>query len=214
MYPSKVTSMADGSLRPIEDVRVGDLVLAADPVTGETAAEEVTDLITGDGVKDLVRVGADTDSDGVPEWVTATAGHPFYVTGEGWVDAGDLEPGDLLVGDDGIAIEVIGLDASTRVAVVHNLTVDRIHTYYVAIGAETALAHNCSILQKNHILRIGPTYQGGPFRVSLGAQRRHWQQLPVWRQRLQPFHVHMERARAGVTYNPSGRSMRLWGNWR
>ncbi|MGX1576660.1 RHS repeat-associated core domain-containing protein [Cellulosimicrobium funkei] len=69
-------------------------------------------------------------------------------------------------------------------------------------------------LKKNNIIRLGPTVKGGPFRVSLGAQKRHWDKMPRWRQVLQPIHVHMERAKAGVTWNPSGRSERLWGGWK
>ena len=34
------------------------------------------------------------------------------------------------------------------------------------------------------------------------------------RRALQPFHIHMERARGGITFNPSGRSWRMWGNWQ
>ncbi len=60
----------------------------------------------------------------------------------GWTDADDLQLGDLLVGDDGTAIEVTQLDSSTRIAVVHNLTVNRIHTYYVLAGEESVLVHN------------------------------------------------------------------------
>lgn len=45
-------------------------------------------------------------------------------------------------------------------------------------------------IRHNNIVRIGPVTKGGPFRVSLGAQRKHWLKLPVWRQKVQPIHVH------------------------
>lgn len=58
-------------------------------------------------------------------------------------------------------------------------------------------------LKKNNIVRAGPAYEGGPFRVSLGAQQKYWAKLPAWRRVLQPMHVHMERARGGVTFTPA-----------
>lgn len=104
----------------------------------------MTDLILGDGMKDLVRIGTDADSDGVIEWVTATDGHPFWVDGGGWTDAGDLAVGDVLVSEAGSAVEVAGLAVDTRSAVVHNLTVNRLHTYYVTYGDTSVLSHNDS----------------------------------------------------------------------
>ena len=107
----------------------------------------MTDLILGDGMKDLVRIGTDADSDGVIEWVTATDGHPFWVDGGGWTDAGDLAVGDVLVSEAGNAVEVAGLAVDTRSAVVHNLTVNRLHTYYVTYGDTSVLSHNCGDAQ-------------------------------------------------------------------
>ncbi|WP_245596393.1 DNRLRE domain-containing protein [Nocardioides alkalitolerans] len=148
--PGTLVLLADGSTKPIEDVDVGDLVLATDPATGETAAEEVTDLILGEGLKALVRLGTDADADGETEWVTATSNHPFWVKARGWTNAGDLEVGDLLISDDGQLIEVTRLSETVRMAAVHNLTVDRIHTYYVVPSSpdgtasdHPVLVHNC-----------------------------------------------------------------------
>lgn len=142
--------MADGSSRPIEEIEVGDLVWATDPETGESSAEPVTDLILGDGMKDLVRIGTDVDGDGVIEWVTATDGHPFWVDGGGWTDAGDLAVGDVLVSEAGSAVEVAGVAVDTRSAVVHNLTVNRLHTYYVTYGDTSVLSHNASCPVHGH----------------------------------------------------------------
>ncbi len=83
-----------------------------DTPTGETAAEEVTDIILGDGLKDLVRVGTDPDGDGVTDWVTATDGHPFWIPGRGWIDARNLTLGDNLVSNDGGLVEAAALAVS------------------------------------------------------------------------------------------------------
>jgi RHS repeat-associated protein len=70
------------------------------------------------------------------------------------------------------------------------------------------------ILNSNNILRVGSETAGGPIGVSIGAAPKHWAKLPAWRQKFQPFHVHMERQRGGITHLPSGRSQRLWGDWQ
>jgi len=130
--------MADGTTKPIEDVQVGDLVLATDPETGEQGPRRVTDLIVGEGLKELV----DVEVDG--EIITATDGHPFWVDDEGrWVDADDLETGDRLLLADGTTVAVDSVRERTEVRRVHNLTVEGIHTYHVLVGDEPVLVHNC-----------------------------------------------------------------------
>ena len=136
--PSTHVLMADGSTKPIEDVEVGDLVLATDPETGEQGARRVTDLIVGEGLKELV----DVEVDG--EIITATGGHPFWLDDAGaWVDADDLETGDRLLLADGTTVAVDSVRERAEVLRVHNLTVDGIHTYHVLAGDGAVLVHNC-----------------------------------------------------------------------
>ncbi|MFF7717612.1 polymorphic toxin-type HINT domain-containing protein [Streptomyces sp. NPDC007988] len=143
--PQTPVLMADGTRLPIKDVRVGQRVLATDPVTGQTAARPVADLITGSGRKDLVRVTVDADGpagDATGE-VTATAGHPFWVENRHrWLDAADLRAGDMLRTPEGGERQVLGTRAWSETLTVHNLTVEGLHTYYVAAGPATVLVHN------------------------------------------------------------------------
>ena len=83
--------LADGNTKPIEDITVGDEVLATDPETGEDGPRPVTDLLGSQGLKHLVAITVDGDTDGP---LVATAVHPFWVDGRGWTDAEDLYPGD------------------------------------------------------------------------------------------------------------------------
>ncbi|MFF2515771.1 hypothetical protein [Streptomyces sp. NPDC058086] len=53
--------MADGTRKPIKDVRIGDTVLATDPQTDEAGPRTVTALTKGSGDKQLVDVTIDTD---------------------------------------------------------------------------------------------------------------------------------------------------------
>ncbi len=128
--------MADGSRKPIEDVKVGDRVLATDPETGETVAREVTHLWVHDDT--LVDLTVDGDV------ITTTEDHPFWnETDHEWQRADLLDEGDRVRGADGDLLEVQGLDwSSARTAAAYNLTVDDIHTYYVAAGDDTVLVHN------------------------------------------------------------------------
>lgn len=130
--------MADGSTKPIEEIEVGDWVWAADPETGEQGPRQVTDLIVGEGHKDLVDIVIDGDL------VTATNGHPFWVDDLGrWVDAEDVESEDLLLLADGSTAEVDRVSKRSAVQRVHNLTVEGIHTYFVVVGDDEVLVHNC-----------------------------------------------------------------------
>lgn len=177
--------LADGSTKAIEAVQVGDLVLATNPETGESAAEEVIDLIPGSGLKDLVRVGTDPDADGATNWLMATEAHPFWVSARGWVDAGDLMLGDLLVSDDGRLVEVTSLSETVRVAVVHNLTIDRIHTYYVLAGEQPVLVHNASCPVHGHPPQ-GTGKTGKPKHQTADARRQKEQQKSTNKNKRRP----------------------------
>ena len=82
--------MADGTSRPIEELKTGDLVLATDPLTGESSAEPVISPIVGYGTKRLIEVTAD----GSTNPIVATAEHPFWTQDSGWTFAKNLTAGD------------------------------------------------------------------------------------------------------------------------
>jgi RHS repeat-associated protein len=129
--------MADGTTKPIEDIQVGDQVVAADPETGETGSRIVQAVWTHpDTVMELM-VGDDAA-------VTTTEDHPFWNASDGeWQQAQQLDPGDHLLAADGRPVRVDGARADTiRPAVAYNLSVDDIHTYYVLAGDAPILVHN------------------------------------------------------------------------
>ncbi|MCS0637858.1 YnfC family lipoprotein [Streptomyces sp. LP05-1] len=139
--------LADGSRKPIEEVREGDQVLATDPTTGKSSKQEVTATIVGKGQKQLVRLTVDTDGDrgGATDTITATKGHPFWVPDlKKWLTAGELKPGQWLQTGSGSWVQVDAVRAWTQQAAVYNLTVDTAHTYYVLAGATSVLVHNCN----------------------------------------------------------------------
>ncbi|MGW1282033.1 polymorphic toxin-type HINT domain-containing protein [Streptomyces tsukubensis] len=144
--PGTLVLMADGTTKPIEQVRNGDEVIATDPETGETAVETVTAEIKGEGTKKLVEVTIDTDGPkgSATATVTATDGHPFWVPElKEWIDATDLEAGNWLRTGAGTRVQITAVERHTAQATVHNLTVSDLHTYHVLAAATPVLVHNC-----------------------------------------------------------------------
>ncbi|GAB7039805.1 RHS repeat-associated core domain-containing protein [Catenuloplanes niger JCM 9533] len=145
--PGTLVLMANGTTKPIEDVEVGDQVLATQPETGETAAKTVVATIVGSGEKSLVRLTVDTDGDegdSVDE-ITATDNHPFWIPEAGeWLQAIDLQPGQWLQTSAGTWVQITAVSRWTQsYQQVRNLTVGEIHTYYVVVGSTSVLVHNC-----------------------------------------------------------------------
>ncbi|MGI5426130.1 ricin-type beta-trefoil lectin domain protein [Streptomyces sp. CA-179760] len=134
--------MADGSRKAIRDVRIGDLVLAADPKSGLSASQRVTDTFR----HDTQRLMDITVADGL---LTSTAGHLFHVEGRGWTVVSDLRPGDRLRTPEGDLRTVTDLRDRDGLAPreVYDLTIDRLHTFYVGTAGarpQDLLVHNCT----------------------------------------------------------------------
>ncbi|MEW1832448.1 polymorphic toxin-type HINT domain-containing protein [Streptomyces sp. NPDC088196] len=150
--PGTRVLLGDGRAKAIEDIRVGEKVLATDPVSGRTQAEPVQATITGQGEKSLVKVTVSAEGSGATSTVTATDGHPFWVSdSHAWRDAGDLRPGMELRTAAGTQAQVTAVKSWTAPDQrVHNLTVAKFHTYYVLAGATPVVVHNakakCSLM--------------------------------------------------------------------
>lgn len=133
--------MADGKSKDIEDVKLGDEVLATDPETGETGPRKVTRLIRTEGDKYFNELSIATEN-GI-EKLTATHEHPFWSPSEhDWIPAGKLKPGMTLRTDDGTTVIVTDTRSFTKQTRTYNLTVDDLHTYYVLAGQTPVLVHN------------------------------------------------------------------------
>ena len=136
--------MADGTQKPIRDVVVGDQVMATDPQTGETGPRTVKTLIRHTGPHMMVAVG--TSKAGVEnttsDTIDATDNHPFWVQSRGeWVEAIELQPGDILLDEQGNDIMVTELAVTEQDLTAYKLTIEDIHTYYA--GTQPILVHNC-----------------------------------------------------------------------
>lgn len=136
---------ADDGFVCIEDIEVGDEIWAYNSETGETELKEVLNV----WVKETDEIIHVSTADG--ETIDTTTNHPFYVENKGWVAAGDLEVGDVLVTADGNEVEVTDLELEklAEPILVYNLEVEDFHTYFV--GEFGVLVHNRCKLGQNMI---------------------------------------------------------------
>ncbi|MFJ9019058.1 polymorphic toxin-type HINT domain-containing protein [Streptomyces sp. NPDC102259] len=138
--------LADGTTKPIEDIEVGDEVVATDPASGETTTREVVDTIVTQDDKDFVDLTVATDSvkrEGDDASVIATTSHPFWSPSQGtWVDAGDLKSGMTLRTEKGATVTVTEARHFIERQTTYDLTIGDVHTYYVLAGDIPVLVHN------------------------------------------------------------------------
>jgi hypothetical protein len=119
---------------PISELEVGDTVVAYDETTGETGEYEITDTISHE---DPIIVHLTING----ELIETTPEHPFYTSEGEWINAGELEVGELIYSLDGEfgAVESVVFVADPQQ--MYNLTVDEAHTFFVGDGEW--LVHNC-----------------------------------------------------------------------
>ena len=119
----------------IENIKVGDLVWAHDPETGETALKPVVQTFRNETTEWIhVTVNGET--------LTCTPEHPFYVPKKGWTSAIDLRAGDILVMLNGeyVVVEQVQHELLESPETTYNFEVEDYHTYYV--GEKSVLVHN------------------------------------------------------------------------
>lgn len=163
--PDTLVLMADGSKRPIAELKAGDRVWSVDPETGHRSSELVEAVLV-DHDTDLLDLTITNPAD-VASVVHTTAKHPFYSTGRAqsasseisglaattgapsrpaaeWVDAKDLRSGDRLTTPfhDSVA-HVAGSTPVFGAADMWDLTVANTHAFFVATLTAAVLVHNC-----------------------------------------------------------------------
>ncbi|MFI1163382.1 polymorphic toxin-type HINT domain-containing protein [Streptomyces sp. NPDC020801] len=133
--------MADGATKNIESVKIGDSVIATDPLTGVTGARAVTRRIVTEHDKRFDELTLSTRRG--TEHLTATNEHPFWSPSSGtWVKAGNLRAGATLRTVDGSTVTVRHNRSFEGTARTYNLTIADLHTYYVLAGQTPVLVHN------------------------------------------------------------------------
>lgn len=141
--------------KPIEQIEVGDYVWSENPETGEKTLKEVTETFEHQK-SELIKLTIGSTV------IETTAEHPFWVEGEGWVNAGDLKTGDFLRLKSGkiVALDQLEVIKLETPITVYNFTVEDNHDYYVSeIGV---LVHNkAAVNPKSKLLVEGAGKTGG-----------------------------------------------------
>ena len=125
----------------IENIKVGDVVVSADPETVEVQNKPVVDVFTRE-VDRLVHLTINNEE------IITTFDHPFYVKGKGFINATNLWIGAELVNKDGHTIVVENIFKEyleDQTVKVYNFKVDDYHTYFV--GRDYIWVHNADCSQ-------------------------------------------------------------------
>jgi hypothetical protein len=152
-----LVSVEDG-YKKIEDLMIGDLVWAYNPETGLSYLEVITDTIrlSWDEVF-VIHVGG--------EEIEATHEHPFFVQDK-WIKASNLKIGDTLQTLEGGNRIVEYIEFKKKIGKVYNLTVDKLHTYYVSkagirhsstmpiVQSQQLITWEVVTLQKKNMMRM------------------------------------------------------------
>lgn len=171
--------MADGSTKRIDEIKLGDHVLATDPETKESGSREVTATIIGEGVKSLIEL----EVGGVGK-IIATDGHPFWLPNlKSWTEAKDLHVGSVLRTSAGAEVQVTATRNWVAVERVYNLTIDGIHTYYVMAADTPVLVHNTGVCWRTEFDSLAPGNQKHVRTVSNTSDLRaifdRWTKEPI-----------------------------------
>lgn len=126
----------------IERIRIGDLVASQHPVTGEVKMQPVL-RTTVRPPERLLEIKLQSVSENSSP-IRSTGGHPFWVAGQGWTRARDLEPGMRIHGLDHFST-VASVIVEEKPARTFNLIVHEFHSYFV--GKEGILSHDNSHIQ-------------------------------------------------------------------
>ena len=179
--------LTDRGHKNIEDIEVGDLVLAYDEETGETAYKPVLHLFrntTNEWCTVSVR-----GNDGKLHEIISTPGHKYFVPenkvrkdsralehasyadlSEKWVSACDLKHGDNVLLFDGTLCEVESVSCRKLSApeTTYNLEVADFHTYYVSDAC--VLVHNAGPCGRSGSYDI--EFKSGKHYIGKGSVRR------------------------------------------
>ena len=196
-------------VKSIEDIAVGDLVLARDEVTGETAYKPVTALIAGTERQiwavtvEIVAV----DGTARRETIGTTDEHPWRLVGGQWRETAELAPGDELVNTIQVRATVVSVTQTHHIESTFNFEVEGFHTYFV--GNAGLLVHNlCKPL-------YGPIAN---FRRSLASsgQTPRWMNQWLRQGRSPPGHEidHLVARSAGGTNSPANLRLRTTADHR
>lgn len=123
-------SMADGSLKNIEEVKIGDMVRSYDFVSKKIVPAEVSDLIYHEAEKvDSYLI--------INNFLKVTPNHEILINGY-WQEIGDAQIGSVLQSESGKPVFINSIEKIEDHVPTYNIEVKDYHNYY----ADHILVHN------------------------------------------------------------------------
>ncbi len=110
--------LPDHALKPIEKLKVGDVVMAYDEKTNSLVSDKITQTFVHDGEEYLV----------INRHLRVTPNHPVLSRNQ-WVEAGTLKAGDTLTNAQGISEKIRDIKLVKGKAKIYNIEVNPVHTY-------------------------------------------------------------------------------------
>ncbi len=140
--------MADGTSKPIEEIRPGDMVLSVDhndPEKDTPKPARVTRFFDN-GLKSVVKLLFENQKTGEQFEVVCTPSHRFYVKNKGWINAEALQTGEQCISAKETEITFISREELKDAQRVYNFEVEEKHTYFLSVSEMACvLVHNqCS----------------------------------------------------------------------
>ncbi|WP_044640091.1 polymorphic toxin-type HINT domain-containing protein [Risungbinella massiliensis] len=126
--------LTDKGQKNIQDIKIGDKVLAKDEKTGKQAYKAVQWLYERK-VKEVYKLYIGK------EVIETTDEHPFWIKGKGWIQVKDLKSGDQVEDDEGNLLVVWKIEREKKETTVYNFSVEDYHTFYVS--DLKVFTHNC-----------------------------------------------------------------------
>jgi RHS repeat-associated protein/fibro-slime domain-containing protein len=153
--PGTPVLMADGTSKNIEEIVVGDTVLAVDPVAdGDPQPHRVAETCKN-WTERLIHIEFDSDGDERGEGeVVATSNHLLWTQNRDWQPAEKISVGDRLQDNEGNAVSVVSVSEEKRTSDTHNLLIEDVHTYFVVVNGVPILVHN-GTLQPGDAVPVG-----------------------------------------------------------
>lgn len=155
--------MADGSTKPIETIRVGDLVQSFDGLNALESNRVLQLFVHRDRPVFQLRAGDMA--------VKVTGEHAFLTEDVTWRTIDDIKPGDVLVDADGMPVTVDAKDTVAGLHDTYNFEVENLHTYIaggfrvhnVKGGKDTVNMAHGGMVEGNDRMQQGYTGSGNGY---------------------------------------------------